>query len=84
MSPWPGAFVRDGDASVKIHRARALTLDHGGASPGTVLGGDRDGIRVACGQGVLSIQELQMPGRKRLSAEQFLAGRGWPAGTVIG
>ncbi|MCA9536643.1 MAG: methionyl-tRNA formyltransferase [Myxococcales bacterium] len=84
MSPWPGAFTMDQEVPVKVHRAHALTLDAGGAAPGTVLGGDRDGVRVACGQGVLSIQELQQPGRKRLSAEAFLAGRGWPAGTRLG
>jgi methionyl-tRNA formyltransferase len=67
-----------------VHRARALTLSTDGAAPGTVLGGDRDGIRVACGEGVLAIQELQHPSRKRLTAEAFLAGRGWPAGTALG
>ncbi|MCA9577198.1 MAG: methionyl-tRNA formyltransferase [Polyangiales bacterium] len=84
MSPWPGAYALDKGVSVKVHRASALTLSAEGAAPGTVLGGDRDGIRVACGEGVLAIQELQQPGRKRLSAEAFLAGRGWPTGTVLG
>lgn len=83
MSPWPGAYVLEGEVPVKVHRARALTLSNDGALPGTVLGGDRDGIRVACGEGVLAIQELQHPSRKRLSAEAFLAGRGWPAGTTL-
>lgn len=84
MSPWPGAYVLEGDVPVKVHRARALTLSADGARPGTVLGGDRDGIRVACGEGVLAIQELQHPSRKRLSAEAAIAGRCWPAGTQLG
>jgi methionyl-tRNA formyltransferase len=84
MSPWPGAFTLDQDVTVKVHRATALTLSADGAAPGTVLGGDRDGVRVACAEGVLAVQELQLPGRKRLSAEAFLAGRGWPAGTRLG
>lgn len=84
MSPWPGAYALHGDVSVKVHRVSALTLDPAGAPPGTVLGGDRDGVRVACGEGVLAVHELQLPGRKRLSAEAFLAGRGWPPGTVLG
>ena len=34
----------------------------------------RDGILVNCGQGQLSIQRLQLPGGKPLSAEQVLNG----------
>lgn len=38
-------------------------------------------IDVACGEGVLSIQELQLPGGKRLKAREFLTGRQLTAGT---
>ena len=38
-------------------------------------------IDVACGEGVLSIHELQLPGGKRLKAREFLTGRQLPAGT---
>jgi methionyl-tRNA formyltransferase len=38
-------------------------------------------IDVACGEGVLSIEELQLPGGKRLKAKDFLAGKPLPIGT---
>ncbi len=38
-------------------------------------------IDVACGEGVLSIEELQLPGGKRLKARDFLAGKPLPIGT---
>ena len=38
-------------------------------------------IDVACGEGVLSIHELQLPGGKRLKAREFLTGRQLPTGT---
>ena len=44
------------------------------ATPGQVLRADAQGIRVACGSGVLCVTELQRPGAKRLSAADFLRG----------
>ena len=38
-------------------------------------------IDVACREGVLSIEELQLPGGKRLKAKDFLAGKPLPIGT---
>jgi methionyl-tRNA formyltransferase len=52
----------------------------GTADPGTVLSAKVDGIRVACGEGVLVIHELQRAGGKRLRAREFLAGTPIAAG----
>jgi methionyl-tRNA formyltransferase len=41
----------------------------------------QEAIDVACGEGVLSIEELQLPGGKRLKAKDFLAGKPLPIGT---
>jgi methionyl-tRNA formyltransferase len=41
-----------------------------------VLSADEHGVRVACGEGVLCITELQRAGGKRLNAADFL--RGFP------
>ena len=38
-----------------------------------------DGVRVACGDGVLVLSELQRPGGKRLPAADFLRGFGLEA-----
>jgi hypothetical protein len=40
--------------------------------PGTVLPGPSDQCLVATGQGVLRILQVQLPGGKRISAEDFL------------
>jgi len=48
-----------------------------------VLGADASGVRIACGIGVLTIGELQLPGRKRLPAAEFLRGCPLPAGTRL-
>lgn len=75
MSPWPGAFTRLDGKLVKIYRVRTgATKPVDAVTAGTVLKADRDGIEVACGDGSVIIDELQLEGRKRLPAGEFLAG----------
>jgi methionyl-tRNA formyltransferase len=72
--PWPGAYTFIEGQRVKMHRTRVLTEAGAAAAPGTVVRADRHGIEVACGAGVLVIEELQPDGKRRMRAEQFLAG----------
>lgn len=46
----------------------------GNVTPGTILQSQPQ-LLVACGEGVLAVQELQLPGGKRQSAQQFVAGQ---------
>jgi methionyl-tRNA formyltransferase len=43
-----------------------------------------DSIQVGCGEGILRIEELQMPGGKRLTAKEFLQGHQLKAGQFFG
>jgi methionyl-tRNA formyltransferase len=43
-------------------------------TPGTVLSADASGVRIACGEGVLCVTQLQRAGGKRLDADAFLRG----------
>src|SRR5579871_3770340 len=79
VDPWPGAFTLLDGEPLKLWRAR---VSSGGGEPGRVLGADRDGLHVACGEGAVAIGELQLPGRKRLPAAALLAGRPIPPGTT--
>jgi methionyl-tRNA formyltransferase len=69
--PWPGAAALWRGEQIKIWRAevRAGRL---GARPGEVLSADASGIEVACGNGSLALRTLQLPGRKRIDAADFL------------
>jgi len=78
--PWPGAFTTLNDKRVKVHRTRVALLSGRHGEPGRVLQADGDGIVVACGEGALRIEELQLDGKKRVSAQAFLAGHPLPAG----
>lgn len=76
FTPWPGAFTHlaEGPKPQLLKIWRAEIVEKSGA-PGAVLFADKAGIAVGCGQGALRILELQREGGRRLSAEQFLAGR---------
>jgi len=84
MHPWPcAATVLDGEP-LKVHRARVAADMSGPSRPGTVLAHSAAGLDVACGDGALRLLALQLPGRKRLDAAQFHAGRRVDVGTVLG
>lgn len=82
LDPWPGAYTHLDDQVLKISATRIDESLSG--APGEILAADKDGVRVACGAGVLIVGELQLPGKKRLAAVDFLSGHPLHAGTVLG
>jgi methionyl-tRNA formyltransferase len=81
FDPFPGAWCLLDEAPLKIWRARPA---EGHGAPGQILDLDRQGIRVACGEGALEIVEVQKAGGKRLPVEAFLSGHELRAGRVLG
>ena len=69
--PWPVAYTGFAGRPLRIWRARPLAMSVSSV-PGTVIEADRNGIKVACGAGVLCLLELQLPGSRRVSASDFI------------
>ena len=76
FNPWPMAEAILAGERVRIHGAIALDEAHG-QQPGSVLRAGREGIDVACGEGVLRIRVLQRDGGKAITAADALNG-GFP------
>jgi methionyl-tRNA formyltransferase len=74
FNPWPVAEAELAGDRVRIHGAVALQVAHDKA-PGTVLAAGRDGIDIACGDGVLRIRTLQREGGKAITAADYLNAR---------
>lgn len=75
LYPWPGASttVLTGEP-VKLWRAQVVE-EHTDAPPGTVIAATKQGIDVACGDfRALRVLELQAPGKKRMTAADYLRG----------
>jgi methionyl-tRNA formyltransferase len=82
LDPWPGAYTSLDGEMLKL--ARTTPQGNGDTPPGTVIAADRDGVRIACGSGTLLVRELQLAGRKRLGAADFLRGCPLQPGTCLG
>ncbi len=80
FNPFPVAHTTLNGEVCRIWMASHLI---GNAVPGKIVDID-DGIQVGCGEGVLRIEELQMPGGKRLSAKEFLRGHPLKVGQTFG
>ncbi len=86
MNPWPAAHtslpVGDGVRKMKVFRAREVATESGVA--GSVLGAGREGILVAAGVGAVRLEEVQLEGKKRMAASDFVLGHPVPVGTLLG
>src|SRR4030042_767178 len=74
--PWPGAFTYYNDKLLKIYRSQlARALGRGAAGePGQIIQVSKEGIIVETGKDNLIIEELQIEGKRRMPAEEFIAG----------
>ena len=73
VTPWPGAATSF--RGKRLVLARTWPEAGGGsAAPGTLLGTDDDGLRVACAEGVLRVTRLKPEGRAELDAAEWARG----------
>lgn len=79
--PWPGAHTILNEQPMKVFRP-AMRPEAGHA--GRVLGITEDALVVTCAKGAVALGELQLPGRKRMTARALCAGTPIPPGTVLG
>jgi len=81
LNPWPGCSTAWQGGRLKILRANAAD---GVGQPGEILAADaRQGLTIACGQGAVSVVQLQAPGGKPMSAKDYLRGHPMAVGTVL-
>lgn len=77
LNPWPVAYFRSGDEPIRVWQASVDTpsVDATSAAPGQILAVTPQGLQVACGEGVLLLEELQWPGKRRAPAAQVAQNR---------
>ena len=83
FNPFPGAGTALAGEAIKVWRAHAEPDNPVAANAGQVLSADPHGIRIATGDGVLVLDELQRAGGKRLPAADFLRGFALTPGQVL-
>lgn len=84
LYPWPGAYTTMESGVLKVWSSLVSDMVSD-AAPGTIVkASPKEGLFVACGQGVLQIVEMQAPGSKRMNARDYLRGKPMQEGTVLG
>ncbi len=80
---WPGASTVIDGKTLKLHKAK-MSDKTGNNIAGSVIESDKK-LVVCCGDNkCVELIEIQLEGKKRMSAEDFLRGRKIPVGTVLG
>lgn len=86
MNPWPAAHTflptPEGPRQLKVFSCIQHRRESGPA--GGVLRADRRGLLVGAGTGAVLLREVQMEGKKRMPAGEFLRGHPVAAGTLLG
>lgn len=73
LNPWPSAYTYLKGKTLKIWQAKVVERQQE-AEPGTVICVDKKQLVVACKTNALSIQRLQLEGKKQMETEAFLRG----------
>ena len=88
LNPWPSAFTYiDGkilkiwDADVADNISEVQTEE---VKPGQVVMVGKNTFTIACGQGYLVVNEVQLEGKKRMDSGSFLRGNQLEAGVMLG
>ena len=82
LNPWPSAYTCLHGKTLKIWDGDVLGREYG-VGPGTVGEVVKNRLVVQTGQGSLAIRSLQLEGKKRMDAGDFLRGYAVEAGTRL-
>ena len=77
FQPWPGSYTSFRGSKLIIWRARAVSemAVAQGVNPGTILNLDDNAMTIACaGSSAMLIEEVQVEGKRRISAREFVNG----------
>lgn len=80
--PWPGSYFYMDDKMVKVRKARVENMMSGG-EVGEVVKADSSGIYIKTSDGLLVVEDIQTPGKRWMSAEEYLRGNKINIGVVL-
>jgi len=83
LTPWPSAYTFYRGKQLKIWKAIPMVTAHT-ETPGTILTVNKDSFEVAASEGALKVMELQLEGKKRMTAHDFLLGVKVQPGELLG
>jgi len=82
LNPWPSAYTSFNGKTLKIWDADVVDGKEGAAF-GEIIEVTKDSIVIQTGKDALTIKELQLEGKKRMTIDAFLRGNTVTVGTVL-
>ena len=82
MDPWPSAFTHWNEKTLKIWKAKPSDVSVG-AEAGEIFEVAKNSFKVSTGAGSLEVFEVQLEGKKRMSAGDFMRGNHVEAGQKL-
>jgi len=82
LSPFPGMVTTIGGKQFRIYKT--AVLDRNGNTPGTIVEFHNESLVITTGDGLLSLLEVQIEGKKKMSAADFLRGATLKTGDRLG
>jgi len=83
LNPWPIAYTNYNGERMKIYETEAFE-EKTSKEPGTIIDVSKDGVKVACKEGVLIIKKVQFPNGKPLTIEQYINGHEIANNIILG
>ena len=89
LNPWPTAYTKLDGKLLKLWKAEVISAEEAGKGTkgfetGAIIAVSKDSFDVLTGDGVLRIRELQLEGKRKMTAEEFLRGFTLEVGTLLG
>lgn len=72
LSPYPTAWTKLGNLTLKIFWVEKENSAN--VPPATVVTDNKTYLKIACSNGLLSLKDIQLEGKKRMGIEEFLRG----------
>jgi methionyl-tRNA formyltransferase len=83
LNPWPSAYTKLDGKTFKIWKAKVVSAENEYAT-GCIIHVGKGQMEVQTGNGVLSLLEVQLEGKKRMEVDAFLRGYHVDEGTFLG
>ncbi|MDA3733104.1 methionyl-tRNA formyltransferase [Niameybacter massiliensis] len=83
LNPWPVAYTYYEGQPMKVWQT-SMTNENTDYAPGTIIEVDKAGMHVQTGNGILIIEEIQAPNKKRMPVSEYIKGNSIEKGRLLG
>lgn len=73
MNPYPTAWTTLDGKMLKVYKAEAKNVYHN-IAPGKMISDKKSYLKITCRTGLISLKEIQMQGKRKMSIDEFLNG----------